>query len=42
MANACPNFSDIPKKPWVQYALKEEKLPELREIEDDDKEEGVA
>ena len=41
MANACPNFSDTLKKPQVQRAQKEEKLPELKEIEDDD-EEGVA
>ena len=42
MASACPAFADPPKKPRVQRARKEEKLPELREIEDDDEEEGVA
>ena len=42
MANACPTSSNPPKKPQVQCAQKEEKLPELKEVEDDDKEEGVA
>ena len=42
MASACPAFTDPPKKPRVQHARKEEKLPELKEIEDDDDEEGVA
>ena len=42
MANACPTFSDPLKKPQVQHAQKEEKLPELKEVEDDDREEGVA
>ena len=42
MANACPNFSDTPKKPQVQCTQKEEKLPELKEVEEDDEEEGVA
>ena len=42
MASACPAFSDPPKKPRVQCARKEEKLPELKEIEDDNKDEGVA
>ena len=42
MANACPTFSGPPKKPCVQHAWKEEKLPELREIEDDNEEDGVA
>ena len=42
MANACPTFSDPSKKPYVQQAQKEEKLPKLKEIEDDNEEEGVA
>ena len=42
MTNACSNFSDAPKKPQVQHAQKEEKLPELKEIKDDDDKEGVA
>ena len=42
MANACPNFLDTPKKPWVQCTQKEEKLSELKEIEDNDDKEGVA
>ena len=42
MASACPAFSDPPKKPCVQHAWKEEKLPNLKEIEDNDEEEGVA
>ena len=42
MANAYPTFSDPSKKPQVQRTQKEEKLPELKEIEDDDEEEGVA
>ena len=42
MVSACPAFSDLPKKPCVQCARKEDKLPELKEIEDDDEEEGVA
>ena len=41
MANACPIFSDPPKKPHIQHAQKEEKLPKLKEIKDDE-EEGVA
>ena len=41
MVNAYPIFSDPSKKPHVQHAQKEEKLPELKAIEDDD-EEGVA
>ena len=40
--SACPNFSNTPKKPCVQRTRKEEKLPELKEIEDDEEEEGVA
>ena len=42
MASACPTFSDSPKKPRVQCAHKEEKLSELKEIEDNDEDEGVA
>ena len=42
MASACPAFANPPKKPRVQCARKEEKLPELKEIEDNDDEEGVA
>ena len=42
MANACPNFSDVLKKSRIQCAQKEEKLPKLKEVEDDDEEEGVA
>ena len=42
MVSACPTFTDPPKKPHVQHAQKEEKLPELKEIEDDNEEEGVA
>ena len=42
MVSACPAFSDPPKKPCVQRARKEEKLPELKEIEDDEEDEGVA
>ena len=42
MASACPAFSNPPKKPRVQHARKEEKLPELKEIKDDDEDEGVA
>ena len=42
MANAYPNFSDTSKKPQVQCAQKEEKLSKLKEIEDNDEEEGVA
>ena len=42
MVNACPTFSDSPKKPRIQCAQKEEKLPELKEIEDGNEEEGVA
>ena len=42
MASACPTFADPPKKPRVQRTRKEEKLPELTEIEDDNKEEKVA
>ena len=38
----CPTFTDPPKKPRVLHAQKEEKLPELKEIEDNEKEEGVA
>ena len=41
MASTCPTFSNPPKKPRVQCAQKEEKLPELKEIEDDE-DEGVA
>ena len=41
--SACPAFSDPPKKPCIQHAQKEEKLPELKEIEDNDDEgDGVA
>ena len=42
MASACPTFSDPSKKPCVQCVWKEEKLPELKEIEDNNKEDGVA
>ena len=42
MANTCPIFSNLFKKPQVQHTQKEEKLPELKEIEDDDEDEGVA
>ena len=41
MANAYPNFPDPLRKPWVQCAQKEQKLPELKKIKDDN-EEGVA
>ena len=42
IASACPAFTNPPKKPCVQRAQKEEKLPKLKEIEDDNDEEGVA
>ena len=42
MASTCPTFSNPPKKPHVQHARKEEKLPELIEIKDDEEDEGVA
>ena len=42
MASICPTFSDPSKKPHVQHVRKEEKLPELKEIEDDNEDEGVA
>ena len=42
MVNACPMLSDQSRKPHVQYTWKEEKLPELKEIEDDEEDEGVA
>ena len=42
MASACPVFSDPPNKPHVQCTRKEEKLPELKEIKDDNKEDRVA
>ena len=42
MVNACPIFSDPSKKPCIQHAQKEEKFPELKEIENDEEEEGVA
>ena len=42
MVSTCSIFLDPPKKPRIQHAQKEEKLPELKEIEDDDKDEGVA
>ena len=42
MASACPTFSEPFKKPRVQCTQKEEKLPELKEIEDDEEDEGVA
>ena len=41
MASTCPAFTN-PKKPRIQCARKEEKLSELKEIEDDNDEEGVA
>ena len=40
MASACPTFTD-PRKPCIQCARKEEKLPELKEIEDDNEEDAV-
>ena len=40
--NACPTFSDSLETSQVQHAWKEEKLPELKEIEDNDEEEGVG
>ena len=42
MVSTCPAFSDPPRKPCVQCVQKEEKLPELKEIEDDNEEDGVA
>ena len=42
MASACPTFSDPSKKLHVQCAQKEEKLSELKKIEDDNEEERVA
>ena len=42
MASTCPAFTDPPKKPRVQHAQKEEELPKLKEIKDDNKEEEVA
>ena len=44
MVSTCPTFSDPPKKSCVQCARKEEKLPELKGIDDDDDDddEGVA
>ena len=42
IVSACPAFSDLPKKPRVQHAQKEEKLPELKEIEDNKEDKGVA
>ena len=42
MAPTCSNFLETPKKPHVQHAYKEEKLPELKEIKDNDKDKGVA
>ena len=42
MVSTCPAFSDLPKKPHIQCAQKEEKLTELKEIEDNDEEDGVA
>ena len=42
IVSACPTFSDPPKKPCIQCARKEERLPELKEIEDDKEDKGVA
>ena len=42
MANACSTFSDPSRKPHIQHTQKEEKLPELKEIEDNNEEDGVA
>ena len=42
MVSVCPIFSDLPKKLHVWCAWKEEKLPKLKEIEDEEEEEGVA
>ena len=42
MVNTCSAFSDPPKKPHIQCTQKEEKLPELKEIEDDNEEDRVA
>ena len=39
MASAYPTFTN-PRKPYVQHAWKEEKFPELKEIDED--EDGVA
>ena len=35
-------MTESPKKPKVQCACKEEKLPKLKKIEDDEGDEGVA
>ena len=42
MASICSTFLDSFKKPHMQCVCKEEKLPELKEIEDDNEDEGVA
>ena len=42
MVSICSTFSDLLKKPHIQHAQKEEKLPKLKEIEDDNKEDEVA
>ena len=42
MASTCPIFPDSSKKPYVQCAQKEEKLPELKEIEDKNEKDRVA
>ena len=43
MVSACPGTIQEPfKKPHVQCACKEEKLPELKEIEDEEEDKGVA
>ena len=42
MASTCPTFSEPLKKPCVHHAHKEEKLPELKEIEDNNEEDRIA
>ena len=36
-----PGLAEPPKKPWVQHAHKEEKLPKLKEIKDNNKKDKI-